>query len=83
MQPWLTEMIARGWIVVATDFVGVGTGLQEWLNGRAEHAALWAGSMAAALVGSPIVLAWINARFRQSPARGNCGQAPPAGLVRG
>src|SRR5665213_3488205 len=36
MQPWLTEMIARGWIVVATDFVGVGTGHQEWLNGRAE-----------------------------------------------
>ena len=206
MQPWLTEMITRGWIVVATDFVGVGTRHQEWLNGQAEahdvtysveavqqlggadagrqwvawgfsyggHAALWTGTMAAALdpssplvgvataapvaelvplehalgkpwapgllaetpppppagfpalvvqgtndtvvpvpttallqqqwcragvalearwlpgvrhedtaaVGSPIVLAWIDARFRRLPARGNCGQTPPVGLVK-
>jgi alpha-beta hydrolase superfamily lysophospholipase len=34
--PWLDEMIKRGWIVVGTDYVGVGTNRQEWLNGQAE-----------------------------------------------
>jgi len=35
-NPWLEEMIARGWIVVGSDYAGVGTGSQEWLNGQAE-----------------------------------------------
>ena len=35
-RPWLEAMIQKGWIVVGTDYVGVGTNRQEWLNGRAE-----------------------------------------------
>lgn len=34
--PWLDEMVRRGWIVVGTDYVGVGTNRQERLNGQAE-----------------------------------------------
>ncbi|MHB8378826.1 MAG: alpha/beta hydrolase family protein [Acidimicrobiales bacterium] len=37
MQPWLDEMVSRGWAVVATDYAGLGTpGHQSWLDGRAE-----------------------------------------------
>jgi len=35
-----------------------------------------------AAAGSPFVLAWIDARFRRLPAQSNCGEAPPAGLVK-
>lgn len=37
MQPWLDEMVSRGWAVVATDYSGLGTpGRQNWLDGKAE-----------------------------------------------
>jgi len=37
MQPWLDEMVRRGWAVVATDYSGLGTpGRQSWLDGKAE-----------------------------------------------
>ena len=37
MQPWLDEMMSRGWAVVATDYSGLGTpGHQSWLDGKAE-----------------------------------------------
>jgi len=37
MQPWLDEMVSRGWAVVATDYSGLGTpGRQSWLDGKAE-----------------------------------------------
>jgi len=37
MQPWLDEMMSRGWAVVATDYSGLGTpGRQSWLDGTAE-----------------------------------------------
>jgi Secretory lipase len=36
MEPWLSHAIDNGWVVVATDFVGVGTHRQESLVGRAE-----------------------------------------------
>ncbi len=36
MEPWLSEMMRRGWVVVATDYSGVGSNDQQWLNGAAE-----------------------------------------------
>jgi hypothetical protein len=36
MDPWLTSAVRNGWIVVATDFVAVGTHQQETFVGRAE-----------------------------------------------
>lgn len=36
MEPWLAGAISNGWIVVATDFVAVGTHQQEMFVGRAE-----------------------------------------------
>ena len=36
MEPWLDQMMARNWVVVATDYTGVGTRAQEWLDGRSE-----------------------------------------------
>ena len=36
MEPWLPSALRHGWIVVATDFVAVGTHQQETFVGRAE-----------------------------------------------
>jgi len=36
MDPWLAGAVRNGWIVVATDFVAVGTRQQETFIGRAE-----------------------------------------------
>jgi alpha-beta hydrolase superfamily lysophospholipase len=39
MEPWLSSMLKHGWIVVATDYSGLGTlGTQQYLNGGAEAA---------------------------------------------
>jgi hypothetical protein len=36
MDPWLADAVRNGWVVVATDFVGVGTTHQETFVGQAE-----------------------------------------------
>lgn len=36
MDPWISRAVRNGWIVVATDFVGVGTHQQESFVGQAE-----------------------------------------------
>ena len=37
MEPWLGAMLRRGWIVVATDYAGLGTpGTQRYLSGNDE-----------------------------------------------
>lgn len=37
LQPWLDQAVRRGWVVVATDYSGLGTpGRQSWLDGQAE-----------------------------------------------
>ncbi len=36
MDPWISRAVGNGWIVVATDFVGVGTHRQESFVGQAE-----------------------------------------------
>ena len=62
MQPWLTLALQRGWVVVATDYQGVGTdGTPMYLVGEAEardvaYSAEAVGSFAAAQAGTKVAV---------------------------